>query len=169
MRVQQWIRRFGMEERAAALVEFALVVPLVLVLLFAIVDFGRAINYWIDETHLANEAARYAIVDKNPGASSSQSLQRYIQAQAVTDELRDGTADAEGTVKTADRLRICIDFPGKTAATAGVGDPVRVRAEARYTWLQVIGLGVTSTPIRGTAIMRLEAPPTAYAEGCYPA
>jgi hypothetical protein len=30
------------------------------------VDFGKAFNYWNDETHLANEAVRYAVVNKNP-------------------------------------------------------------------------------------------------------
>ena len=40
-------------ERGAALVEFALVLPILAVMLFGMIEFGRAINYWIDATHLA--------------------------------------------------------------------------------------------------------------------
>jgi Flp pilus assembly protein TadG len=53
-------------ESGAVLVEFVLVLPLLLVLLFGMLDFGKAFNYWIDETHLANEGARFAAVNKNP-------------------------------------------------------------------------------------------------------
>ena len=57
------------DESGTALVEFAFVLPLLLVLVLGIADFGRAFNYWIDSTHLANVAARYAAVNKNPGAA----------------------------------------------------------------------------------------------------
>ena len=53
-------------ERGQAMVEFALVLPLLLLLIFGIFDFGRAINYWIDATHMSNEAARYAAVGNTP-------------------------------------------------------------------------------------------------------
>ena len=53
-------------EDGAALVEFVLVLPLLLLLLIGMLDLGKAFNYWIDETHLANEGARYAAVNKNP-------------------------------------------------------------------------------------------------------
>ena len=49
--------RLSHEERGVALVEFALVAPILLVLLFGMLDFGRVFNYWIDATHLANEGA----------------------------------------------------------------------------------------------------------------
>jgi Flp pilus assembly protein TadG len=69
-------------ESGVALVEFALVLPLLLVLLLGVLDFGKGFNYWIDETHLANEAARFAVVNKNPGTSGS--LQNYVLSQADT-------------------------------------------------------------------------------------
>jgi Flp pilus assembly protein TadG len=52
-------------EDGAALVEFALILPILVVLLFGMLEFGKAFNYWIDETHLANEGARWAVVDKD--------------------------------------------------------------------------------------------------------
>jgi Flp pilus assembly protein TadG len=144
-------------ESGVALVEFALVLPLLLILLFGALDFGKAFNYWIDGTHLANEGARFAAVDKNPGSGT---LQQYIQQQADTPELRDG-----GTASVPSPLEVCVEFP---AGTAEVGDPVHVTASVTYNWLPFLGneLGITQTTITGSATMRLEAPPTTYGAGC---
>src|SRR5437660_292654 len=48
------------DARGVALAELALVLPLLLVLLLGMLDFGKAFNDWIDETHLANEGAGLA-------------------------------------------------------------------------------------------------------------
>jgi Flp pilus assembly protein TadG len=142
-----------------ALVEFALVAPLLLVILFGMLDFGRTFNYWIDATHLANEGARWAVVNKNP--ASSGTLQDYIQQQADTDELRNG-----GSSAVPSALEVCISFPNG----ATVGNPVQVTASLTYNWLpflseQALG-GLTSTTVSSSSTMRLEAPPTAYSAGC---
>lgn len=144
-------------ESGVALVEFALVLPVLLVLLLGMLDFGKAFNYWIDETHLANEGARWAAVDKNPGSGS---LQQYIRSQANTTELQNG-----GTAWVAAPIQICISFPN---GTSNVGDPVRVTASATYNWLPFIGtrIGITQTPLSASATMRLEAKPTVYSAGC---
>ena len=144
-------------ESGAALVEFALVLPLLLILLFGMLDFGKAFNYWIDETHLANEGARWAVVDKNPGSGS---LQQYIQQQADTPELRNG-----GTSSVATPMQVCISFPN---GTAEVGDPVHVTASVTYNWLPFLGsrVGIAQTTITGSSTMRLEATPTVYGAGC---
>ena len=135
------------------LVEFVLVVPILLVLLFAMVDFGKAFNYWIDETHLANQAARWAVVDKNPGPGAT--LQDSIEDRANTAELRDG-----GSSSTPVEVFVC--FPD---GTSEVGDPVRVIVSSTYSWLGFLvgeaGLPI-STDMQGTATMRLEAEPTNY-------
>ena len=148
--------RVRSEERGAALTEFALVVPILFLLLFGMLDFGKAFNYWIDQTHLANEGARWAVVDKNPGSGS---LQEYIREQANTPELRDGGASVTGP------LQVCISFPN---GSAEVGDPVHVTATATYNWLPFLGsqLGLTQSTLSGSATMRLEAVPTEYAAGC---
>jgi Flp pilus assembly protein TadG len=158
------------DDAGAALVEFALVVPLLMVLLFGITEFGRALNYWIDETHLANETARFAAVNRNPGTPLT--LQQYIQSQATTTELRDGEDTDPSGVPTAGRAKVCVTFPkaDPTDATPPkVGDPVEARVTAQFNWLPLIGNalgGVTSTTITGQATMRLEAKPTNYAAGC---
>ena len=91
-------------ESGQALVEFAFVVPLLLLLIFGIFEFGRAINYWIDETHLANQAARFAAVNHRPDAG--QTITQYVRNQATTPELKNGT----GSVSPG--LHICIQTSG---------------------------------------------------------
>jgi Flp pilus assembly protein TadG len=145
-------------ERGVALVEFALLLPILALLLFGIVDFGKAFNYWIDETHLANEGARWAVVNKNPNTSGT--LQQYIRNQATTTELRDG-----GSSSVAGPLSVCITFPN---GTSNVGDPVKVTVETTYRWMGLIAdeISVAETTLRGSATMRLEAQPTNYSAGC---
>src|SRR5919199_6301171 len=58
------------EDRGVALTEMALVLPLLLLLILGMIDFGKAINYWIDNTHLANAGARLAVVNGNPCATA---------------------------------------------------------------------------------------------------
>jgi Flp pilus assembly protein TadG len=145
-------------DEGVALVEFVLVLPVLVLLLFGMTDFGRAFNYWIDETHLSNEGARWAVVNKNPGAPTS--LQQYIKQQATTDELRNG---GSSSVPTA--LQVCISFPN---GTSNVGDPVKVTASVTYVWISFIAqkIGVLNTAITGSSTMRLGARPTNYAAGC---
>ena len=153
------VARACRDERGAALVEFALVLPLLLVLLLGMLEFGKAYNYWIDTTHLANQGARWAVVNRNPGAGT---LQDYIQGQANTVELRDGGTPS---IPAGDEAEVCISFP---LGSSNVGDPVRVTVSATYHWLPFIGDRISSTEvtISGSATMRLEAQPTNSGAGC---
>jgi len=133
-------------ESGQAIVEFALILPLLLILLLLILDFGRAINYWIDTTHLASEGARLAAVDKAPGGS----LAEHIKSQADTEELRTG-----GSVGVkAPGLEVCVEYPEGRA----VGQPVKVTVGAVYNWLPFIDseLGLTESTISGSATHRIE-------------
>ena len=59
------------EEGGQSLVEFALVVPIFLLVLFAIVDFGMAFHAWITVTNSAREGARIGAVHA-PAATIEQ-------------------------------------------------------------------------------------------------
>jgi Flp pilus assembly protein TadG len=158
--VGRTLRRSGdraRSEKGVALVEFALLLPILALLLFGMLDFGKAFNYWIDETHLANEGARWAAVNKNP--STSGTLQQYIRSQATTTELRDG-----GTSSISGPLSVCITYP---SGTANEGDPVKVTVQTTYNWMGLIAdrISVASSTITGSATMRLERDST-IAAGC---
>jgi hypothetical protein len=53
-------------QRSQALIEFALVSPVLLLLLFGIVDIGRAVFYYDTVSHAAREGARIAVRASNP-------------------------------------------------------------------------------------------------------
>jgi len=55
-------RRTGKREGGQSLVEFALVLPIFLLVLFSIVDFGMAFHAWITVTNSAREGARLGAV-----------------------------------------------------------------------------------------------------------
>jgi Flp pilus assembly protein TadG len=57
-------RGWGTKGRGQALVEFALVIPLVFLLIFAAVDFGRAIYAYNTVSESARQANRTAIIDQ---------------------------------------------------------------------------------------------------------
>ncbi len=56
------LRRIRATDTGQSLVEFAMVLPLFLVLLFALVDFGRAFYGWLVITNAAREGARAGAV-----------------------------------------------------------------------------------------------------------
>jgi len=141
------------------MVEFALILPVFLMGIFLIFDFGRAINYWIDETHLASEGARLAAVDRVP---SGGDLKTYLRGEADTGELRDG-----GTDSVSNPLQVCVEFPSNavTGTSGKVGDPVKVIVRTTYNWMPILGIDATSSTIVGSATNRLERTPS-YAAGC---
>ncbi|WP_284979011.1 TadE/TadG family type IV pilus assembly protein [Arthrobacter sp. fls2-241-R2A-200] len=55
------------KERGAVAVEMALLLPLLLLLLIGIMEFGRALNVQISLTEAAREGARYAAVHYKDG------------------------------------------------------------------------------------------------------
>ena len=134
------------KEDGAVLVEFAIVVPVLLLLVMGMLQFGILLNAWIDETHLTSSGARYAAVNQNPGASSGLTLQDYIEQTADTQDLKDTAT-----------VRIC--FP---AGTSEIGDPVKVTMSYAYQLLPL--LGGTLMTVRGDATMRLEAVPTNFTD-----
>jgi Flp pilus assembly protein TadG len=65
-------RRGRDRERGATAVEFALLLPMLLLLLFGIIDFGRALNAQITLTQAAREGARLAALNQPNVVSRTQ-------------------------------------------------------------------------------------------------
>jgi hypothetical protein len=166
IRIRRHARRTLWGERGAALVELALVLPLLLLLVFGMVDVGKAVNYWNDETHLANEAARYAAVNNSGDVSWSteadktnpaHKLNTWLKTQADSGELRTGGGSIAGN-----GITVCIWFPNGSSHH-DVGDPVQVKLTATYTWLGYLVNGPlapfknkTNQTLSASATMRLE-------------
>ena len=69
-------------ERSQSLVEFAIVAPLLLVLLFAVVDFGRVIYTYITLNQAVNEGVRVAI-RASPLLPTNADVESAVRTHAV--------------------------------------------------------------------------------------
>jgi Flp pilus assembly protein TadG len=150
-------------ERGVAVVEFALLVPLLLLIVFGILDFGRAMNYKNELTQIANQVARSAAVDRSPidGTSpfpSCGALKSYFSNTANVDTPEIANMIQNGTIAIT---------PGTT-----VGYPVTVKFTAAFSFLPFIasppplGVGKAGSSLSGQATMRLEQMPTFGAASC---
>jgi len=131
-------------------IEFALILPLILMLLFAIIEFGQIFNNLNDANHIAGNGARFAAVNSKPAAATG-SLQDYLKSQGDTAKLRS-------------TIGVCISFPPNGAST--IGNAVSVRVRSDYELIPLLG-GVT-IPLTATATMRIERSqtPDVYTAGC---
>jgi hypothetical protein len=154
VRPSRSISSLAAEQDGQAAVELALVLPVLLVILLGVLDFGRALNYWNDTNQIAAEGARFAAVNKVPAGSPT--LKAYLKGQAMP-ELRNGSGNV-------DAVRVCIDLP----AGSVVGNPVHVSLTSKLSLIPFLGdaIGVGTVNIKGDATMRLEAVPSSIDTGC---
>jgi Flp pilus assembly protein TadG len=153
------IRRKARAESGQAAIEYALVLPVVVIILLAIVDFGFMFNFWNNEQELASATARNAAVGRNPGPGSS--LQASMKSTIASNALKNGGTD---NIPTA--AQVCVSFPDGR----GVGKRVVVTVSTSYHWIPFVPyLGDRSAvTISGSATMRQETTPTTAAvpDGC---
>jgi Flp pilus assembly protein TadG len=78
MTMGRWIRRLRKmrSERGAALVEFALVVPLLVLMMCAVIDFGLAVYTLNNLTAAVREGGRFAATIPTPGPVVNDSTVR---------------------------------------------------------------------------------------------
>jgi len=131
------------------MVEFALVLPLLLIVLFMMVDFGVGFARWIAITNATREGARYGAVGHSP------------------DEIRDRVVDRANGILTAGDISVgYLDPDGDGVA---IGDSVVVKADYEYALLTPLGrflsgLTFDSIELHSCTDMSLEqAPGTAPA------
>lgn len=118
-------------ERGAALVEFALVLPVLLILVFGIVDFGLYFYNDLRLTHAARDAARYASVNDASGANAAIDSATLVSATLGTRSVDYGSTGQEVTVSLEATYTALTPLPG------------------------LVGIGST-LPIHATAVMRRE-------------
>ena len=121
-------KRFCRSEKGQAMVEFALVLPLLLALLCGIIDFGWLYYNQITLNNAAREGARYAVIHYDP------------------------TTDW----KDAAESRMITGMSGVNSAVAIVSDPVEQQITATVTATPRILTGFTST-ILGRQTLELHA------------
>lgn len=125
MRITRAARRCK-DERGAAIVEFALLIPIILLFLFGIITFGLILSFKQGITQAAAEGARAAAVVA------------YTQAKtAAVDATRSGVSGFGKTCNqdalTCDvQIVKCADTTQVVAAPTGFGECVRVEVSYDY-------------------------------------
>jgi Flp pilus assembly protein TadG len=123
------------------MVEFALVLPLMLIVLFIVVDFGVGLTRWISVTNAAREGARCGAI----GAADAEITQRVVDT-------------SNGLV---DPAKVSVQYPsGQT-----VGDSVVVDVDYDYNLITPLGrfltLAFSSITFSAASDMYLDqAPPS---------
>lgn len=122
-------------DRGAAAVEFALVVPLLLAIVFGVIGFGRVFSTQIDLSNAAQEAARYAVFAPTVPAppSAGQVAGVAVAASSLSPVLSAGDVSVSGSCSAA-------------------GSSVTVTATRLITFDFV--LGTFTRTITGRAVMR---------------
>lgn len=143
---------FLRDERGTALVEFALIAPFLFLILFGIIDFGRALNYYNQVTQLAGQGARAAAVNRMPDGTAipvggGSALQSALVNATGQPELRNGEA-------------VCI-----TQVPTKVGDPVTVKVSYHFQFLPLVGAAANALGglnLTATETQRAEVVPPTY-------
>lgn len=134
--------------------EFAIVLPILLLLILGILCFGSLEDYSNQITQLSEEGVRWAAVNDNP-STTSQTLQQYIQSQLAAGDL------------TVTASNVYLYYP--TGSSNTIGDSVRACIVATVQYPFVGFAGANSTIVQSST-MRIEQTATAWSvSGSVPA
>ena len=113
-------------EAGQELVEFALILPLLLLLFFGIIEFGRAILAYNTIANAAREGARQGIVDPNAGPIQTAAL-------ALTAGLAPPLAASDITVTISGatvEVAVDYDYPPLLAGFLGLSATIPLHTQA---------------------------------------
>ncbi len=96
------------------MLEMVIVVPVLLLLLFAIAEFGIAFGRWQTLSNAAREGARVGVVFRDPATCNAGTVQAQVAATVANYAALMGMAVGPGAITT-------------TGACSGTGTPVSVQ------------------------------------------
>lgn len=116
------VRRFIRSERSQSLVEFSVALPLLLIVVLAIVDFGVAFGSYVELRNAAREGARFAMVGNPAGAFPADCTGSF--GESVVGRV----CSTAGDLDLDDIQDVDVEYPEGQLP----GNSVVVRAEYRY-------------------------------------
>jgi Flp pilus assembly protein TadG len=123
------------DERGVTLVEFALVVPVVLLMLIACIDFARVVNASVTIQNASREGARYAAL--NPGVSTL-AIRDHLAGTVLP--LDAGLVTVGVTASTSTDPRCAAVAPTSCNWAAGQPAPTKTTVTVSYPWSATVWL-----------------------------
>jgi Flp pilus assembly protein TadG len=133
-------------EDGVAAVEFALLLPLLVALLFGFIQFGVAFNDRIQATNAAREAARMAVVgidDWSDIGGSGNTFWEVVRSQAGVGSISNCSLDSDGVV--GGTVTVSFDFPLNIAIPFVSSPPTWQTGTARAS-MRIERLSVPGSP-----------------------
>lgn len=148
------LRKRASRTEGAQLVEFGLILPVLLLILLGIINFGYVFGQKLSLNQAVREGARKAVVDDDADAAD---VRDYVRAATgglispttdvnpVTSLIQDpatatGTFSTSGTCKNYDKL----------------GGQLQVTAKYQPKWLVPLPLNITAPSLTSVAVFRCE-------------
>lgn len=160
-----WHRRRNGNERGTSIVEAAIVIPLLMTVLFGIIEFGFAYNDYLALRSAAREGARIAAVN-NGCLGSAASVAPCGNADSERNDLLADTIKKSDQLSAKKDIAISVWLPdGSAAANRAVGKDVAVSLSTQMkSRTGLFAPFIDPITLKATARMRLEQKPT-YSAG----
>jgi Flp pilus assembly protein TadG len=121
-------------ERAQSLTEFALILPVFVILVFGIIDFGMGLRAYITVSQATREGARYGVVGNAAGTFSAGGS-GDCNGSTTTNVVGKVCSTMNGLDLT-DIQTVTVECPDSgTSPPCDSGDAVEVHAEFRYHYI----------------------------------
>ncbi len=152
------LARLWRSERGTAVVEFALVAPMLFLLVFGVIDFARALNYYNNLTQIAGQGARAAAVNRNPDGTAVGAASLDGNCPANTKSIQCQLAKSYTSPELRSKVDVCIPSVPTTP-----GDPVTVRATFSFKFIPLVR--AVAIRLAATSTERSEASTATYSSG----
>jgi len=156
-------RRTGSDERGVALVEFAIVLPLVCLLLFGIVEFGKGFNDYQSLRQGVREGARAGVVDNYRGYDVTPLPAGHAALSACSSsshptEVRKLMCLTEHESGIGSDLRVRVVYTAPVSGDSTDDGAVKVCAQRRFDPVTGFIPGLDSISFKSEIEMRMEKP-----------
>ena len=144
-RLEKVLRLCRKKRRGAAVVEFAFVAPVFILLVFGMIEFGRMVMVQQIITNATREGARLSVVDGSTISDVEAAVTNYLTTATVTADTSFGGGD--GVLVSPD------------PTTASFGDPITVTVQVDFSDVSWIPspMYLGGTKLRAASVMRRES------------